>query len=142
MSARLSLWQRVEFFRRCSPNLVRLRLIEENADNPQEADRHDRDFHLLLLQASGNRVLQVFSMSSLLILRKQGSRYLRTIVGIFLIRRQKQREILLHIKKGDAQDGIGVDESTFAGKTAVSLLLTWSEHVYYWVPAMPGTFFT
>lgn len=38
-----------------------LRLIEENADNPQIADQHDRDFHLLLLQASGNRVLQVFS---------------------------------------------------------------------------------
>ena len=33
--------------------------IEANAGNTQEADRWDREFHLILLESCGNRVLQV-----------------------------------------------------------------------------------
>jgi len=52
--------------RRITPSLMTqlenaLCKIEENADNPLEADKHDRDFHLLMLKACGNRVLEVFS---------------------------------------------------------------------------------
>lgn len=52
--------------RRITPSLLTqlenaLYKIEENADNPLEADKYDRDFHLLMLKACGNRVLEVFS---------------------------------------------------------------------------------
>ena len=80
-----------------------LRLIEENADNPQVADRHDRDFHLLLLQASGNRVLQVFSDVLITYFEKTRESLPANDRQYFLDTAAKQREILLHIKKGDAQ---------------------------------------
>ena len=38
-----------------------LNQMEQSAHIPSKADRFDRDFHLLILQACGNRVLQVFS---------------------------------------------------------------------------------
>lgn len=38
-----------------------LNQMEEFAHIPSKADQFDRDFHLLILQACGNRVLQVFS---------------------------------------------------------------------------------
>lgn len=80
-----------------------LRLIEENADNPQVADRHDRDFHLLLLQASGNRVLQVFSDVLITYFEKTRESLPANDRQYFLDTAAKQREILLHIKKGGAQ---------------------------------------
>lgn len=80
-----------------------LRLIEENADNPLVADRHDRDFHLLLLQASGNRVLQVFSDVLITYFEKTRESLPANDRQYFLDTATKQREILLHIKKGDAQ---------------------------------------
>ena len=80
-----------------------LRLIEENADNPQVADRHDRDFHLLLLQASGNRVLQVFSDVLITYFEKTRESLPANDRQYFLDTAAKQREILFHIKKGDAQ---------------------------------------
>ncbi|HAU4330785.1 TPA: FadR family transcriptional regulator [Citrobacter freundii] len=80
-----------------------LRLIEENADNPQEADRHDRDFHLLLLQASGNRVLQVFSDVLITYFEKTRESLPANDRQYFIDTATKQREILAHIKKGDAQ---------------------------------------
>lgn len=80
-----------------------LRLIEENANNPQEADRHDRDFHLLLLQASGNRVLQVFSDVLITYFEKTRSSLPVNDCQYFIDTAARQREILLYIKQGDAQ---------------------------------------
>ena len=80
-----------------------LRLIEENADNPQIADQHDRDFHLLLLQASGNRVLQVFSDVLIAYFEKTRESLPDNDCQYFLDTASKQREILSYIKKGDAQ---------------------------------------
>lgn len=68
-----------------------------------EADRHDRDFHLLLLQASGNRVLQVFSDVLITYFEKTRESLPANDRQYFLDTAAKQREILLHIKKGDAQ---------------------------------------
>ena len=36
-----------------------------NAGNTHEADRWDREFHLILLESCGNRVLQVFAAALL-----------------------------------------------------------------------------
>lgn len=52
--------------RRITPSLMTqlenaLYKIEENAHDPLEADKYDRDFHILILKACGNRVLEVFS---------------------------------------------------------------------------------
>lgn len=80
-----------------------LRLIEENANNPQEADRHDRDFHLLLLQASGNRVLQVFSDVLITYFEKTRGSLPVNDCQYFIDTAARQREILLYIKQGDAQ---------------------------------------
>ncbi len=76
-----------------------LRLIEENADNPQIADQHDRDFHLLLLQASGNRVLQVFSDVLIAYFEKTRESLPDNDCQYFLDTASKQREILSYIKK-------------------------------------------
>lgn len=50
--------------------------IELNAGNTHEADRWDREFHLILLESCGNRVLQVFSAALITYFekRRRGSR--------------------------------------------------------------------
>lgn len=76
--------------------------IENNADTPSKADQFDRDFHLLILQSCGNRVLQLFSDvlvtyfdKTSALLNSFGPDYFYDIAG-------QEREILEAIKKEDA----------------------------------------
>ena len=93
--------------RRITPSMITklesmLQKIEANASNPLEADKYDRDFHLLLLQSSGNRVLQVFS--NILITWFEKTSYMLESMdeSFFDHVAEKQRAILNCIKKEDA----------------------------------------
>lgn len=79
-----------------------LKKIEENADSPMEADKYDRDFHLLLLKACGNRVLQVFSGVLVTYFEKTSGALAAYDRQYFLNVAQKQKQILSFIKSGDA----------------------------------------
>lgn len=97
--------------RRVTPSMLAqleaiLKKIEENADAPLQADQYDRDFHLLLLKACGNRVLQVFS-GVLVTYFEQTSGALSTRDRQYFIDiAEKERRILTYIKNGDAQKAV------------------------------------
>lgn len=75
--------------------------IERNAHNTRDADHWDREFHLLLLEACGNRVLQVFSAALVTYFEKTTEKLPRYDPQFFLNIAQKERELLSAIKKGD-----------------------------------------
>lgn len=100
-----------------------LRLIEENADNPQIADQHDRDFHLLLLQASGNRVLQVFSDVLIAYFEKTRESLPDNDCQYFLDTASKQRDIVVYQKRR-CPNGFRVNASSFTGKENIALNLS------------------
>lgn len=74
--------------------------IEAFANNPREADRWDREFHLLLLEACGNRVLQVFSAALVTYFEKTTDR-LPNDPHFFIDVAMKERELLNAIKAGE-----------------------------------------
>lgn len=76
--------------------------IEAYANNPREADRWDREFHLLLLEACGNRVLQVFSAALVTYFEKTSDR-LPNDPHFFIDVAMKERELLHAIKAGDVE---------------------------------------
>lgn len=76
--------------------------IEAYANNPREADRWDREFHLLLLEACGNRVLQVFSAALVTYFDKTTDR-LPNDPHFFIDVAMKERELLNAIKLGDVE---------------------------------------
>lgn len=75
--------------------------IEANAANTQEADRWDREFHLLLLEACGNRVLQVFSAALVTYFEKTTSTLPQNNPEFFLNIARQERELLQAIKRGE-----------------------------------------
>lgn len=75
--------------------------IEANAANTEEADRWDREFHLLLLEACGNRVLQVFSAALVTYFEKTTPHLPQNDPDFFLDIARKERELLNAIKRGD-----------------------------------------
>lgn len=83
-----------------------LKKMEEHAHEPLIADQHDRDFHLLLLQASGNRVLQAFSDVLITYFEKTSDLLASCDSQYFLDSVNKQREILGCIKTGDAEKAV------------------------------------
>ncbi len=78
-----------------------LKNLEESADSPLIADQYDRDFHLLLLQACGNRVLQVFSDVLVTYFEKTSGALCDRDRQYFIQIATKEREILACIKNGD-----------------------------------------
>lgn len=94
--------------RRVTPSVMAkleeiLKKIEEHADSPMLADKYDRDFHLSLLQACGNRVLQVFSGVLVTYFEKTSCMLADKDRQYFLDVAEKERTILSYIKNGDAQ---------------------------------------
>lgn len=80
-----------------------LKKIEENADSPMVADKYDRDFHLLLLKACGNRVLQVFSGVLVTYFEQTRGALLNCDRQYFIDVAEKEKKILTYIKNGEAQ---------------------------------------
>lgn len=80
-----------------------LRSMEKNADKPLAADASDRDFHLILLEACGNRVLQVFSSVLVTYFDRTADKVKDLDAAFFLDCAQKEREILQAIRVGDAK---------------------------------------
>lgn len=80
-----------------------LKKIEEYADKPLIADKYDRDFHLLLLKACGNRVLQVFSGVLVTYFEETSKALLNCDRQYFLDIAEKERKILVCMKNGDAE---------------------------------------
>lgn len=80
-----------------------LNKIEEHADEPLVADKFDREFHLLLLDGCGNRVLQVFSGVLVTYFEKTSHRIANMDREFFLEIARQEREILRAIRMGDAQ---------------------------------------
>ena len=76
--------------------------IEANVDNTPEADRWDREFHLLLLEACGNRVLQVFSAALVTYFEKTTDK-LPNDPEFFRNVARQERELLNAIKRGDEE---------------------------------------
>lgn len=94
--------------RRMTPALLgrleyAIEMIEANADDSLEADKWDREFHLLLLEACGNRVLQVFSGALVTYFEKTTSRLPKHDPGFFLDIAYKERELLHAIKLGQEE---------------------------------------
>lgn len=77
--------------------------IEANAGNTAEADRWDREFHLLLLEACGNRVLQVFSAALVTYFEKTTAHLRQNDPDFFLDIARKERDLLGAIKRGEAE---------------------------------------
>ena len=67
------------------------------------ADKFDREFHLLLLEGCGNRVLQVFSGVLVTYFEKTSHRIANMDRQFFLDIARQEREILRAIRMGDAQ---------------------------------------
>lgn len=80
-----------------------LQKMEEHADEPLEADKYDREFHLLLLEGCGNRVLQVFSGVLVTYFEKTSGRIANMDREFFLEIARQEREILRAIRLGDAE---------------------------------------
>ena len=74
--------------------------IEANASNSAEADRWDREFHLLLLEACGNRVLQVFSAALVTYFEKTTENLPQNDPQFFLDIAKNERLLLTAIKAG------------------------------------------
>ena len=74
--------------------------IEANAGNSAEADRWDREFHLLLLEACGNRVLQVFSAALVTYFEKTTENLPQNDPQFFLDIAKNERLLLTAIKAG------------------------------------------
>ena len=94
--------------RRITPALasrleMTLTKIEEHADEPLVADRYDREFHLLLLEGCGNRVLQVFSGVLVSYFEKTSDRVAKMDRQFFLDVAHQEREILRAIRMGESQ---------------------------------------
>ena len=70
---------------------------------PLEADKYDREFHLLLLEGCGNRVLQVFSGVLVTYFEKTSARIADKDRQFFLEIARQEREILRAIRMGDAE---------------------------------------
>ena len=77
--------------------------IEMSASNTEEADRWDREFHLLLLEACGNRVLQVFSAALVTYFEKTTAHLPQNDPDFVLDMARKERELLGAIKRGEAE---------------------------------------
>ena len=77
-----------------------LNKIEEHADEPLVADKFDREFHLLLLEGCGNRVLQVFSGVLVTYFEKTSHRIANMDRQFFLDIARQEREILRAIRMG------------------------------------------
>lgn len=75
--------------------------IESNATNTTEADRWDREFHLLLLEACGNRVLQVFSAALVTYFEKTTENLPVDDPEFFYDIARQERALLDAIKAGD-----------------------------------------
>ncbi len=75
--------------------------IENNATNTHEADRWDREFHLLLLEACGNRVLQVFSAALVTYFEKTTENLPVDDPEFFYDIARQERALLEAIKSGD-----------------------------------------
>ena len=84
--------------RRMTPAL--LGRLEANAGNSAEADRWDREFHLLLLEACGNRVLQVFSAALVTYFEKTTENLPQNDPQFFLDIAKNERLLLTAIKAG------------------------------------------
>ena len=78
--------------------------MEKHADSPLAADQYDRDFHLLLLKACGNRVLQVFSGVLVTYFEQTSTNLLNYDKQYFLDIVSKERKILHYIKTGNAAE--------------------------------------
>ena len=77
--------------------------IEYYAGNAKEADRWDREFHLLLLEACGNRVLQVFSAALVTYFEKTSSALPKNNPQFFLNIARTERALLNAIRRGDEE---------------------------------------
>lgn len=80
-----------------------LRKIRDNADDPKVADEADRNFHLLLLECCGNRVLQVFSSVLVAYFERTSDRVSELDREFFLDVAKKEGEILKALHMNDAQ---------------------------------------
>ena len=92
--------------RRITPALVgrleeAIRGIEQNAHDAAVADGWDREFHLLLLEACGNRVLQVFSGALVTYFEKTTEPLPQNRPSFFLDMAKNERRLLDAIKAGD-----------------------------------------
>ncbi|MDO5530992.1 FadR/GntR family transcriptional regulator [Sutterella sp.] len=77
--------------------------IEANAGNTREADRWDREFHLILLESCGNRVLQVFSAALITYFEKTTSNLPQNDPAFFMAIARQERELLRAIQRGDEE---------------------------------------
>lgn len=80
-----------------------LNKIEAHADEPLEADKYDREFHLLLLEGCGNRVLQVFSGVLVAYFEKTSANIANMDPSFFIEVARQEREILRALRHGDAE---------------------------------------
>ena len=78
--------------------------IELNAGNTHEADRWDREFHLILLESCGNRVLQVFSAALITYFEKTTPRLPQNDPAFFMNIARQERELLRAIQHGDEEE--------------------------------------
>ena len=78
--------------------------IEANAGDTTEADRWDREFHLLLLEACGNRVLQVFSAALVTYFEKTTENLPHNDPQFFIDIARKERALLAAIKAGREEE--------------------------------------
>ncbi len=111
--------------RRMTPaNLGRLEAaiegIVENASNTAVADNWDREFHLLLLEACGNRVLQVFSGALVTYFEKTTAHLPQNNPEFFLEIARAERKLLDAIKVGDVTSATAILQDHLT--TQVSLL--------------------
>lgn len=92
--------------RRITPSIMErmqqnIERMESLAAKPEEADTLDRDFHLILLEACGNKTLRMFSnVIHLLFSRKFRQKFLNTEAVLKSVRDHKA--MLEALRKGDA----------------------------------------
>ncbi len=77
--------------------------IEANAANPAVADSYDKEFHLLLLQACGNPILQIFSGVLISFFDKTAESAKKMNSDFFKETAEQQRNILKAIRNGETE---------------------------------------
>ena len=79
--------------------------MEDPATSPEEADLADRDFHLLLLKACGNRTLQVFGRVLQALFREEFRRQYR-LPGLVRAAAAEHRKLVTALKNSDEAEAV------------------------------------
>ena len=79
--------------------------MEDPGTSPEEADLADRDFHLLLLKACGNRTLQVFGRVLQALFREEFRRQYR-LPGLVRAAAAEHRKLVTALKNSDEAEAV------------------------------------